>query len=408
MGRKCRKSQKFYQKQLPIAMKKHAGLLLTAMMLYCDPYLHHLIRPYRLVHEYRSSPHPRSPHVPPRRFITGESIRELTENGFVVLRDLFTESLLQKMSVAYDDLAANQTRMCAVSKWAGPPTFGRHDVWCTMPDLVHDYLRDSVYHSPMAHAASQLMSNRSVRLYRMHAMGANTDTTLPESWHVDYTYFPGTGACDNGLVFWVPLESSVPESNGMKFLKSSAFRKIVETGSFSSWFTKPADFIVWMSRLGREGEAAGKVQAPKLNFGDAIVFSKCTVHSTSGLNTLRRARRSLQFRLVVEPSAASALFSDMAGPAAGMYGDSGLYGHGSTPLLWPHTLPSEDEVRANGPRALSVFSLLQVRLRSKWFKHWMLMNYVYFTNVFLWKFGLDVNITQVAEMAGRVRSSLNL
>jgi len=396
--------------------------LVFALVVYWDPYLYNVAYPHLLVHDYRRSQHPPSPHTPPRRTLQRDILSKFERDRFVVVRDLFTEAVKQKMNTAYEDLAANQTRGCAVSQWAGSPTFGRYDMYCAMADLVHDYLRDAVYHSPMAHVASQLMSNLPTRLFRAHAMGAKRHTTLQEAWHVDYTYFPAPESCDNGIIFWVPLEESMPEGNGMKVIRNRNFEDIVQNGTFASMFHRPADLLLWMQQTGRSGETSGLSHAPRLNFGDALLFSKCLLHSVTGVNKLGRARRSLQFRFAVGAGEVSSIFHGSVGPISDFFknsrnsseisdhgSNSEMFGDWTTPLLWPETLPREDAVRADGPHSMSRLSLLQLRLDRRWLKHWVLVNNVYFIHVFLWKhFGLDVDLNDVAAVFRKVRQWLAL
>jgi ectoine hydroxylase-related dioxygenase (phytanoyl-CoA dioxygenase family) len=368
--------------------------LFVALVVCLDPFLYNLAYPHRRVHDYRTTPHPQSPYTPPRLDISDKLRSQFDRNGVVVLRNVFSKDTTQKMSVAYEDLRANQTTFCAVSQWAGPPTFGRYDTYCGMADMVHDYIRDSIYSSPMAHIASQLMNDHPVRLYRAHAMGANNESTIPELWHVDYPYFPGTQSCDNGVVFWVPLEESSYESNGLKVLKSKEFEEIVHNNSFGSLFPKSAKLVSWTKQHAASGEAAGRVLAPRLNFGDALVFSKCTIHSATGVNTLKRARRSLQFRFAVASSVQSTLYADQAGLL------SQESPHWSTPLLWPQTLASEDNLRAAGPQSPSKLSLLRMRLDMRQWRHWVLVNFVYFIHVFLWR--LDICNVDIGSIVAAI------
>ena len=125
------------------------------------------------------------------------------------------------MQTAGADLAANQTAQCALGKFVGPPIFHQYAQFCPFPNLVHDYFRDVIFHSPLAHVAAQLLGAPTLRMINGHFMGSEANDTLPLRWHADYTALPGGGRCDNGLVMWLPLERSWRARNGMLFAPGS-------------------------------------------------------------------------------------------------------------------------------------------------------------------------------------------
>ena len=77
------------------------------------------------------------------------------------------DNLMEKINTGAGDLEANATVQCKIGYYNGPPTFHAYSHFCHWPDKVHDYFRDVLYTSPMAHVAFQLMGgSRPVRLVK--------------------------------------------------------------------------------------------------------------------------------------------------------------------------------------------------------------------------------------------------
>ena len=77
--------------------------------------------------------------------------------------------------------------------------------------------------------------------------------------------------------------------------------------SNGSWARLPAslsgllEVLRFYQRLGDQSQQA----RPTLQPGDLVVFSKCTVHTSSGLATLRRPRYAWQLRFFADPEVSS-------------------------------------------------------------------------------------------------------
>ena len=94
--------------------------------------------------------------------------------------------------------------------------------------------------------------------------------------------------------------------------------------------------------------------SPRLGVGDMVVFSKCTVHTCSGDNTLGRPRHAWQIRLFSEPQ----LFIrglNKAYPGIGhkYLVDTEYIAGPKYMRVWPGTVEDEDVVRRQGHMTLS-------------------------------------------------------
>ena len=56
----------------------------------------------------------------------------------------------------------------------------RYSTLCQWPERIHDHFRDALYHSPLAHAASQLMDGADVRVMNTIVMGSAPHNTIPK------------------------------------------------------------------------------------------------------------------------------------------------------------------------------------------------------------------------------------
>lgn len=311
-----------------------------------------IIFSYPLSHDYISSPHPKSPHSPPKtKELEPKQITEFEEDGAVIIRKVLPDDIIEKLRRAAEDLKVNQTLHCSMAYFNGPPILHKYSYLCQWPEKAHDYFRDALYHGPLAHLASQLLGSQPVRVLNTIIMGSTLDKTIPRRWHSDYGTFTGDGECDNGLIMWMPLEeTSHTRANGMLVSKGSnkPHKEIIQNGSWDASSGRLSGHVELMKFWKRVGESLPRVE-PVLDVGDVLVMSKCTIHSASGVNTMRRSRIAWQIRFVSDPQT---LQRGISRPYPGMGGinqsSDGLVGGSKFPLLWPHTLPEEDADRAAG------------------------------------------------------------
>ena len=118
---------------------------------------------FPLSHDYVHTPHPESPFSPPSNVkLTSQQIEKYSEDGLLILRNVMPKDIMDKLTTASSDLVTNQTLHCAMAKYSGPPIFHKYSFFCVWPDMVHDYFRDALLYSPLAHMASQLMGDKPV------------------------------------------------------------------------------------------------------------------------------------------------------------------------------------------------------------------------------------------------------
>ena len=104
-----------------------------------------------------TSPHPPSPFTPPRYDLPQNEIDAFRRDGLLVLRNVMPADLVEKLVVAGEDMMETPVRHCEMTKFTSPPIFHGYERYCGRASLVHDYLRDVSYTSPLTHVAAQLI-----------------------------------------------------------------------------------------------------------------------------------------------------------------------------------------------------------------------------------------------------------
>ena len=330
-------------------------IICGSLLLLFSPLLSILILPDS--HDYRHTPHPPSPHFTPANVNLSENQLQMwKDDGLIVLRNVIPENLMEKINIGAEDLEANDTVQCKIGYYNGPPTFHRYDHFCHWPDKVHDYFRDALYLSPLPHIAAQLMGNKPIRVFDTFTMGSKAETMLSKRWHSDYALFTGVNSCDNGLIMWMPmLYSSQKSANGMIFARGShkAHLKAIEDGTWSSYSKSVSGLISLLGLYNTLGESH-PLEAPSLDPGDVVVFSKCTIHSTSGVNTMKVPRHALQMRFFTDPQTLERGIQTPYPEMGDKFTNGSVFLSGSKyPRIWPKTLEEEDAVRASGHMILT-------------------------------------------------------
>ena len=336
-----------------------------AALTFLGPFLACFLLP--LSHTYVRTPHPQSPHTPPVSLVVNqEQIESFKRDGFLVIRKSLSDTIINLLRKGSEDLRTNRTLHCDMSYYNSPPIFHRYSHFCMWPDKVHDLFRDALYHSSLAAVASQLMGNKPIRVFSTFTMGSTKEMTIPKRWHADFPVFTGTDSCSNGLVMWLPLEeTSFPDANGMILAQGSGKEhyKAITNGSWKSFqlgVSGQLELLKFYNTLGENSPS----YAPILEVGDVLVFSKCTVHTSSGVNTRRLKRHAWQIRFFTD----SQLFVrglNKAYPGMGTkftnLSDPHIRGP-KYPLLAPATLQQEDVVRNEGHMTLTRLEWAQLML----------------------------------------------
>ena len=154
-------------------------------------------------------------------------------------------------------------------------------------------------------------------------------------------------------------EMSEYEANGMVVARGShhLHQEMLSNGSWSKFSGSNSGQLRLLEFYREVGETFPLLRT-RLAPGDLVLFSMCSVHTSSGVNSLARQRYAWQVRFIADQGAP--VFSQ-----PGLYPvmGSALSDRGySQPQVWPHTLTEEDEVRAGGHLTLTRLEWLRLLL----------------------------------------------
>ena len=159
-------------------------------------------------------------------------------------------------------------------------------------------------------------------------------------------------------------QTSLYEANGLVLSNKShkLHQEVISNGTWANFQSSISGLLQILGFYKHVGETFPQVK-PTLNVGDVVIFSKCTVHSASGLNSLGKQRYAWQIRFLTDPQPmVRGLYQPY--PELGDKYDTGtgFISGVRYPKMYPHTLPEEDSVRAAGHITLSRLEWLQLML----------------------------------------------
>ena len=150
------------------------------------------------------------------------------------------------------------------------------------------------------------------------------------------------------------------EANGMVVARGShhLHQEMLSNGSWRNYSGSNSGQLRLLDFYRQVGQTFPLLKT-RLEPGDVVLFSKCSVHTTSGINSLARQRYAWQIRFVADTGDSWRHLESSLYPVMG----SSLSDRGySQPQVWPHTLAEEDEVRAGGHLTLTRLEWLRLLL----------------------------------------------
>ena len=121
-----------------------------------------------------------------RACVTPDVAAAYQRDGAVVLRGILNAEEVATLQRGIDaNLAAPSPRALVASRPDDPGFF--IEDFCNW-QCNADY-RHTVFNTPLAAAAQQLMASRSVRLYHDHMLTKEPGTRAPTPWHQDQPYY---------------------------------------------------------------------------------------------------------------------------------------------------------------------------------------------------------------------------
>ena len=196
--------------------------------------------------------------------LTGQEIDEYQQNGFVIVRGLFSAERMSKFKCTVETKVFESRP----EDGSGVPVYFLDDMpesfrsFCTCPELT---------------TIVQQLLGPAVEFLSVKPVYKNSDVSFPSDWHQDYAYWGGT----NKLSVWIALDDATPENGCLRFIPGAHHDFIPHNqkdGTFGQFLREDQ---LDMSRV---------IDAP-MAAGDACFFIDIAPHASYG-NTSGRDRWS--------------------------------------------------------------------------------------------------------------------
>jgi ectoine hydroxylase-related dioxygenase (phytanoyl-CoA dioxygenase family) len=193
--------------------------------------------------------------------LTSEQINFFNTNGYIILRNIVSESDIIDAKISFDKLMKRFSEECNINYESYKNTICQlRDLWRYEP-VFEKFTLDSI----LPNIASKLMGRPAARLLHDHLINKPLGNSSTVPWHQDYPYWPVDHSF--GLSTWLPLDKVDSNSGALEVIK----------GSHLCGEEKPVDFIN-ESRV--EFDNHPKKEVLEVNTGDVVFLHSLTWHKT--------------------------------------------------------------------------------------------------------------------------------
>jgi len=226
---------------------------------------------------------------------------EFQKNGFTILRGVFSEDWICKISTAIEKVKADPSKFCFEIQENGDEDgvyFMDYCNWARIPEL-----KELVFSSPAASLVKSIIGSEKVVFYHEHILTKEGGTSKETPWHQDQPYFPVDGNLNCNM--WIPIDF-VPKESSIRFVKGSHI--------WGRWFY-PRNFktfddydVNYEDNNGRVYESVPKdidsncdydVVTDSYQPGDCVIFHLKTLHAAAP-NLKADSRRVVSLRWLAE------------------------------------------------------------------------------------------------------------
>jgi len=159
-------------------------------------------------------------------------------NGFVVIRQMLSEQLIQRMLERVDGMLEGRcdpvgvTHLGAGSDQSNndPGRLNKQIIVREFPAL-DDVFRSFVDDGSMVGAACRLVESDEITCFQMQAMVKEPGCTNPTPWHQDNTYWRFDDDSVRGVTAWAPLTSTRADDGTMWLLPGSHRGELLHHGA---------------------------------------------------------------------------------------------------------------------------------------------------------------------------------
>ena len=150
--------------------------------------------------------------------ITPEQIAFYQENGYIQLHDVLTDTELQDIRDALEDVN-KMTLDGNIHVSAANPEYEKVFVQKVNLWRVHEATKNYVFNHKIAEIARTLAQTTAVRLWHDHALIKMPGDSKASNWHQDLPYWPMNEV--GALSCWMALDDVFPENGCMSFVPKS-------------------------------------------------------------------------------------------------------------------------------------------------------------------------------------------
>ncbi len=209
--------------------------------------------------------------------------RDFARDGAVVIRDLLTAPLIERLRNGIDaNLAAPSANAKVASNADDPGRFVED--FCNW-QCNRDY-REVIFTSALPQVAASLMQSDCVRLYHDHMLTKEAGTLAPTPWHQDQPYYNINGK--QTVSFWIPVDP-VPRVASLEFVAGSHLGPWLMPRTFldhqAAWF--PEGSLAELPNIDAAPDQH-RIIGWDMQPGDAIAFHMLSLHRAAGTVTRRR------------------------------------------------------------------------------------------------------------------------
>jgi len=224
--------------------------------------------------------------------ITNREIKAFERDGVVLIRNIFSTVLLDKISTAVEEIMKNP------SEFSREYVKDRNGRFFTDHHMSrrHKVFHDFVMKSPASEAAAALLKSDKLNLVDEHLLVKEPGTDTPTYWHHDLPYYEISW--HDFASFWIPMDPVTKETGAMKFAKGShlwgkTYKPIMIGNGKAA--EGAADFDGPVPDIDATPQQYN-VQHYEMDRGDALFFHSATLHAAEPNLSAGVRRRALSLR----------------------------------------------------------------------------------------------------------------
>ena len=224
--------------------------------------------------------------------ITDQEISAFERDGVVLIKNIFSSAMLDKISAAVDEIMEDPSEFSReYVKDRNGRVFTDHHM-----SRRHKVFHNFVMNSPASETAAALLKSDKLNLVDEHLLVKEPGTNTPTYWHHDLPYYEISW--HDFASFWIPMDPVTKETGAMKFAKGShlwgkTYKPIMIGNGKAA--EGAADFDGPVPDIDATPQQ-DNVHHYEMDRGDALFFHSATLHAAEPNLSAGVRRRALSLR----------------------------------------------------------------------------------------------------------------